>query len=110
MACFSGLRDLDARGWRTATWSAPFVVQIELGLLLVVMWASGKWLFTTESGHGERIWMFAALAVTALMSLMFCGALVRSSSQRRRGLSLGIAGSSVIVVVGGAVYACLILR
>lgn len=110
MTFLSRLHDLDARGWRTATWSAPFIVQIELGLLLVAMWASGKWLFTTESGNSERTWMIAALAITTLTSLIFSGALLRSPSQRRRGLSLSVAGSSAIVVVGGACYAYLVLR
>lgn len=110
MRFLNRLHDLDARGWRTATWSAPFIVQIELGLLLATMWASGKWLFTTESGNSERIWMLAALAVTTLTALMVSGALLRSPSQRRRGLSLAVAGSSAIVVVGGAFYAYLVLR
>lgn len=101
---------LDARGWRTATVSAPFVVQIVLALLLLAMWALGKWLFTTESGRSERAWMLTALLVTTVVTLAVSGALLRSPSPARRGLSLSIAGSLAIVLSGGAVYAYMILR
>ncbi|WP_240631730.1 hypothetical protein [Mycobacterium colombiense] len=110
MPAFLRVRDFDERAWRTATLSAPFVVQIVLGLLLTTMWVLGKAPFTTEGGHSERTWMLTATAITTLVSLALGAAFVRSSSPRNRGLGLSVAASSVVVLVGGTVYAYLILR
>lgn len=110
MPSFPRVRDLDAGAWRTATLSAPFVVQIVLGLLLTTMWVLGKGPFTTEHGHTERSWMLIAAAITALVSLALAAALGQSPSPRNRGLALSIAGSSATVLIGGIVYAYLVLR
>lgn len=104
------VRDLDARAWRTATLSAPFVVQIVLGLLLATMWLLGKGPFTTASGHSERGWMLTSVAITTAVSLAVAAVLLPSMSPRNRGLSLSIAASSAVVLIGGTVYAYLILR
>lgn len=104
------VRDLDAGAWRVATLSAPFVVQIVLGLLLATMWVLGKGPFTTEQGHTERSWMLVAAAITTLVSLAVAAALANSPSPRNRGLALSIAGSSATVLIGGIVYAYLVLR
>jgi hypothetical protein len=90
--------------------SAPFVVQFVLGLLLATMWALGKAPFTTESGHGERGWMLTASVITTLVSLAVAAALLRSPSPRNRGVALSVAGSSAVVLIGGIVYAYLVLR
>lgn len=110
MPSFLRVRDLDAGAWRTATLSAPFVVQIVLGLLLATMWVLGKGPFTTERGHTERSWMLVAAVITPLVSLALAAVLVQSSSPRNRGLALSIAGSSATVLIGGIVYAYLVLR
>ena len=108
---FAWVRDLDGRAWRTATWSAPFVVQSVLGMLFLAMWALGQWPFPTHGPYqGERAWMLTATVITTLMSLLFSAALLQSPSTRRRGLSLSLAGSSAVVLIGGTVYAYLILR
>jgi NO-binding membrane sensor protein with MHYT domain len=104
------LSDLDAGAWRMATLSVPFVVQIVLGLELAAMWALGMGPFTTESGRSERTWMFTATVITTLVSLVVSALLLRSASSRNRGLGLSVAASAVVVIVGGTVYACLILR
>ncbi|WP_231588634.1 hypothetical protein [Mycobacterium nebraskense] len=101
---------MDAQAWRTATLSAPFVVQIVLGLLLATMWALGKGLFTTENGRGERGWMLTAAVITTVVSLGLAAALLRSPAPRNHGLALSIAGSSAVVLIGGIVYAYLVLR
>lgn len=110
MPSFPRVRDLDNRAWRTATLSVPFVVQIVLGLLLLAMWLLGKGLYTTEGGHSERGWMLAAAVVTTLVSLALAAALLRSPSPRNRGLALSIAASSAVVLIGGTLYAYLVLR
>ncbi|MGD1283461.1 hypothetical protein ACKUUI_22125 [Mycobacterium seoulense] len=102
--------DFDGPDWRTATLSVPFVVQIVVGVLLATMWTLGKGLFTTESGHGERGWMLTAAVITTLVCLTLAAALFRTPSPRNRGLALGIAGSSSVVLIGGIVYAYLVLR
>ncbi|WP_232078435.1 hypothetical protein [Mycobacterium paraseoulense] len=101
---------MDARAWRTATLSAPFIVQIVLGLLLATIWALGKAPFTTESGHGERGWVLTGVVITTLVCLVLAAALLRSSAQRNLGLALSLAGTSVAVLIGGSVYAYLVLR
>ncbi|WP_374023628.1 hypothetical protein [Mycobacterium sp. HNNTM2301] len=104
------IRDLDAQAWRTATLLAPCVVQIILGLLLATMWALGKAFFATESGRGERGWMLTATVITTLVSIALAAALLRSRAPRNHGLALSIAGSSGVVLIGGIVYAYLVLR
>lgn len=111
MGSFFRRYDLGGRGWRTATVSAPFVVQGVLALLLVAVWALGKLPLAAEGGRGERKLLLFSLALSTSTSLVFSGALLlRSPSPGRRGLSLSTAGSSVVVLVGGAIYACLALR
>jgi hypothetical protein len=103
--------DLDAHAWRTATWSAPFVVQGVLGLLLVAMWLLGKWPFAMHSAYGgERVWMLVATIITTLICLLVSGVLLRSSSPRYRGLSISIAACSVLVLIGGNIFAFFVLR
>jgi hypothetical protein len=101
---------LDAHAWRTATRSAPFVVQAVLGLLIVNMWAWGKGLFTTESGRSERAWLLTAALTTTVESLLIVAALLRSPSSRHRGLSLSIAGCSAAVLLGGTIFAYTVMR
>lgn len=102
---------LDGAAWRTATWSAPFVVQLTLAALLVVMWLLGKWPFETHSAYaGERAWMLTSTVIAALVSLVIGAMFLRSPSARNRGIGLSVAASAVVVLVGGAIYAYLILR
>ena len=102
---------LDARAWRTATWSAPFVVQLILATLLVVMWLLGKWPFETHSAYaGEGAWMLTSTVLTTLAALLIGVAFLRSPSPRNRGLGVSIASCSATVLVGGIVYADLVLR
>lgn len=102
---------LDAAAWRMATWSAPFVVQLTLAALLFAMWLLGKWPFETHSAHsGERAWMLASTVIAVLVSLLIGAVFLRSPSPRKRGLGLSIAASAVVVLIGGTIYAYLILR
>ncbi|MEB4209207.1 hypothetical protein [Mycobacterium sp. 94-17] len=109
MRAYLRFPNLDERAWRTATWSAPFVVQIVLGLLLITMWLLGK-AFTTESGSSERTWMLTATAITTLVSLTFGAELMQSPSPRNRGLGLSVAASSAVVLAGAGIFAYLNLR
>lgn len=106
------VKALDARAWRAATLSAPFVIQGLLALLLVVMWLLGKWPFDTHSAYaGERAWMLTATVVPTLGSLLVGAALLRSVSSRNRGLGLStLSCSAVLLLAGGTIYAYLVLR
>jgi uncharacterized membrane protein len=111
MSSPSPVKFLDAGAWRTATWSAPFVVQVILGMLLIAMWLLGKWPFDTHSAYaGERAWMMTATVITTSGSLLIGAALLRSPAPRNRGLGLSIASCSVVVLLGGAIFAYLVLR
>ena len=106
---FAWVRDLDGHAWRTATWSAPFVVQAVFGMLFLVMLALRKGNFTPESGHSERSWMLTASAITTLASLVFVAALLQSPVPRHRALALSLAGSSAVVLITAVVYAYFLL-
>lgn len=101
----------DAHAWRTATWSAPFVVQLILALLIVAMWLLGKWPFGTHSAYaGERAWMLTATVLTTLLSLIIGAAFLRSTSPRSRGLGISILSCSALVLAGATIFAYLVLR
>lgn len=111
MASTERVNFLDADAWRTATWSAPFVVQPILAMLLVTMWLLGKWPFDAHSAYaGERVWMLTATAVTTVVSLLIGVAVLRSTSSRGRGLGISILSCSCLVLVGATIFAFLVLR
>lgn len=111
MPSVARIRDLDADAWRTATWSAPFVIQLVLAAQLILMWLLGKWPFATHCAYGgERVWSLTATAIAALASLAICGVLATSRSSRGRGLAVSIAGSAAVVFVGGVMYAFSVFR
>jgi hypothetical protein len=101
----------DARAWHIATVAAPFVVQGVLALLILTLWLLGEGPFKTHSAYaGERTWMVTATLFATVVSLSISGALVWSSSSRRRGISLSLASCSVLVLIGGFCYAYLTMR
>lgn len=111
MAASVRSKGFDAPVWRTATLSAPFMVQAVLAVLLIAMWLLGKWPFETHSAYaGERAWMLTATAITTLTSLLVSAALLRSRSPRNRGLGLSLASCSVVVLAGGTIFAYMVLR
>ncbi|BBX60478.1 hypothetical protein MSHO_58230 [Mycobacterium shottsii] len=86
MSFLARIRDMDATAWRSATWSAPVVIQFCLLLLLAAMWLLGNWAFPTESGRSERTLLLTATALATLASLGAGAVLLNSSSSQRRGL------------------------
>lgn len=101
----------DDRAWRTATLSAPLLVQLILAVLLLTMWLLGEGPFRNHDAYaGERAWMLTALAVTAVTALSASAALLRSRASYRRGLGLSMASCTVAVLVGGSIFDYLILR
>ena len=111
MPWFTRATPLDAGAWRTATWSAPLVVQLILAMLLVAMWLLGKWPFETHSAYaGERTWMLTSTVITTLVALLIGVAFLRSPSPRNCGLGVSIASCSVVVLAGGTLFAYIFLR
>jgi hypothetical protein len=100
------IRNLDAHAWRTATWSAPFVVQLVLAALLILIWLLGKWPFAEHSTfEAEGALLLTATGIAALGSLAISGVLLLTSrSSRGLGLAVSLAGSATIVLIGGMIY------
>ncbi len=107
MPSVARIRHLDTQAWRTATWSAPFVVQLVVAALLILMWLLGKWTFAQHSTfEAERALLLTATGIAALGSLAISGVLLLiSRSSRGRGLAVSLAGSATVVLIGGAIYA-----
>ena len=104
-------KSIDARVWRAATLSAPFVIQGLLALLILNAWLLGKWPFGTHSAYaGERAWLMAALLITTIESSLIGASLRPSQSSHRRGLSFSITSCSGGLLVGGAVFTYVMLR
>lgn len=106
------LRDMDSRAWSTATWAMPFMVQLVLGAMFLVLWLFGKAPpFTTHSAYaGERAWFLSGAAATAIASVLISGLLFTSRSSRIRGAALSIVGAGTVVLVGAIVFAFCALR
>lgn len=80
-------------------------------MLIVNAWLLGKRPFGTHSAYtGERAWLMTALLITTIESLLTSAAIRTSQSSRRHGLSLSVASCSAVLLVGGAVFAYLVLR
>ncbi|OBH45502.1 hypothetical protein A5682_11110 [Mycobacterium mantenii] len=79
-------------------------------MLIVNMWLLGKGPFATESGRGERAWILAATVITTVECALITGALLTSSSSRRRGFALSIASCSGVVIIGAGIFGYLNLR
>lgn len=96
------LRDLDSRAWSTATWTTPFMVELVVGVMVIVLWLLSK---TTYFSSLHRTWLLTGTVLTALASVLTSGLLLTSPSSRLRGVGLSVAGSSVVVLVGGIILA-----
>jgi hypothetical protein len=105
MTALARLNSVGSRAWSIATWSAPFVTQLVLALVVVTSWLLGKW----HPGTNGAILFLVSSAVVFLMGAVLCAALARSASARARGLALSMAGSFAVVLVGGLVYGFWIL-
>ncbi|MGH3967956.1 MAG: hypothetical protein ACRDTV_07555 [Mycobacterium sp.] len=102
MPLIAQLRDLDSRAWCTATWGAPFTVEIVVGAMVIVLWLLGK---TQRFFPHDRAWFLTGTVITALASALTSGLLLTSASSRVRGIALSVAGSAVVVLVGGILLA-----
>ena len=92
--------------WRTATWSAPLLTQVILGLVLVIAWWVGKW----YPGTSGLVLLLIGAGALFLVCASLSGLLMRSTSPSAQGVAFGLIGSYAIVVVGGAIYGFWILQ
>ncbi|MGV0852569.1 hypothetical protein [Mycolicibacterium phlei] len=92
--------------WCTATWSVPLLTQVILGLIVAIVQLLGAW---WPGVNGSLLFAFAA-AVTLLLTAVLSGLLIRSPSERYRGIALGIMGSYAIVLVGGTLYGLWVIQ
>lgn len=91
---------VDARVWRIATWAAPFMIQVVLGLTVGISWLLGK---SSSNVHGPVQYALGAVA-TLLLSAVFSTVLFRRGSPRAQGIAVSICGSFVVAIVGATVY------
>jgi hypothetical protein len=81
------------------------MTQLVLALVIVMSWSLGKWFPGTDAMVlfmvGAAVALFLCAGITALLA--------RSASSRARGIALAVAGSYVVVLIGGLVYGFWIL-
>jgi hypothetical protein len=94
-----GARRFDDRAWTVATRSAPVVIQVVLGLLLVSTWLLGRWSLAPRSA------VLAATGIAMVVSLVVAAGLLGRGSPTARGLGLSAAACAAIVLIGAVPYA-----
>jgi hypothetical protein len=100
------LRDLDSHSWVIASWSAPFVAPLLVDMLMVTFWLLGKW---SRYGFSEFPLFVSAVIVETAVLMAVATLMLMSRSSAVRGLSVCIAGTSTILLVGGLAFALLLL-
>ncbi|KUI34683.1 hypothetical protein AU195_09170 [Mycobacterium sp. IS-1496] len=105
MTALARLNDVDYRTWSTATWSAPFITQLVLALVIVTSWLLGRWFPGTAP---VVLFVVSSGAVFLLCAVLFT-LLIKLASSRARGVALSVAGSFAVVLTGGLVYGFWIL-
>ncbi|MGB3894009.1 MAG: hypothetical protein WA942_07110 [Mycolicibacter sinensis] len=100
MSRFRRFRDLDARCWHAATWSAPLVVQLVAGAEIGIVRLLGD--------NSSMVNMFVLFAVSVVIAAVVAATpvlvLSMSSSPVARGVALSTIGSFVVTAIAGLVY------
>lgn len=94
------LRESDRQIWTAATWAAPFVVQIVVGVAIAATWMVGRY---GPDVHGFSQYVIG-VSVMLLVAVVVGGPLLASRSPRAKGLAVSVFGASGITIVGGVVY------
>ena len=95
----------DDHTWTVAARSAPVVVQVILGLLLISTWLLGQWSLVADAAHASRVAVLGATGIAVVLSLgVAVGLLVRGSAAAK-GLGLSTAACAAVVLIGAATYA-----
>jgi hypothetical protein len=94
------LRNFDDDVWRIATWAAPFIIQVVLGVAIAISWLLGKYI---SNLHGFAQYA-SGTVTTLLLSAAVSAPLFMSNSPRAQGVAISIVGSLVVSVIGGVLY------
>lgn len=107
-AILARIRHGDPDFWRTATRSAPLVVQ---GVLAAVIGIGWLWVSGGPLSYGTvfRNLGAAALIVPPAAALVVGAVLLRAESPQRRGVGLAVCGSAVAVFISGLFYMLIFL-
>ncbi|MGV0700040.1 hypothetical protein [Mycolicibacter kumamotonensis] len=107
-AILARVRDGGPAFWRTATRSAPLVVQAVLAALIGIGWLglSGSPL---SYGTPFRWLATAAFIVPTVAALVIGAVLLRAESPYRRGVGLAVCGSAVVTFISGLFYVLIFL-
>lgn len=107
-AILARIRDGDPDFWRTATRSAPLVVQVVLAGIIGVGWL---WTNGGPLSYGTAfLYLVTATYIVSTAAALVVGTmLLRAESPRRRGVGLAVCGSAVVVFISGLAYALIFL-
>lgn len=106
MTTFSLFRNRNERVWRTATWAAPFAIQIILGVAVAISWLLGKY-WSTLHGIGQ---LALGAGATVLLSAAVSAALYARRTPAAQGIAISVAGSCLVAVVGACIYGSWIIE
>ena len=95
----------DDRTWTVATRSAPVVVQVILGLLLISTWLLDRWSLVGDAAHASRVAVLGATGIAVVLSFGAAVGLLVRDSAAARGIGLSTAACAAIVLIGGLAYA-----
>lgn len=100
MTASTSISKIDAQVWRTATWAAPFTIQVVLGVAVSISWLVGKY---ASDVHGFIQFALGASA-TLVLSAAISAALYKTGSLRAQGIAISIVGSAVVATIGATTY------
>ncbi|KAA0098932.1 hypothetical protein CIW49_13735 [Mycolicibacterium sp. P1-18] len=100
MTTFPSFRIRDESVWRTATWAAPFAIQVILGVAVAISWLLGKY---WSNLHGVGQFSLGAGA-TVLLSAAVSAALLARRTPASQGIAISIVGSCLVAVVGAVIF------
>ncbi|MEB3021507.1 hypothetical protein [[Mycobacterium] crassicus] len=106
-AILARIRDGDPAFWKSATRSAPIVVQIVIAATIGLAWLLSN--LPIDGQAAFPILSMTAITVPTAASLPVGLMLLRVDSPRRRGMGLAISGSAVVVFISGLFYALIFL-
>lgn len=98
-------RKFDDRTWTVATRSAPVVIQVILGLLLISTWLLGRWSVVADAEHAPRVAVLGATGIAVVFSLGVAVGLLFRDAGAARGVGLSTAACAAIVLIGAVTYA-----
>lgn len=107
-AILARIRDGDPAFWRTATRSAPLVVQAVLAAVIGIGWLSLSY-SPLAYGTAFRWLATAAWIVPTAAALVIGTVLLRAESPRRQAVGLAVCGSAVVTFVSGLAYALILV-